>query len=587
MADKYRELLYIDKKVSNYEKRRWLMDIRKNLIDDIKDRETIEEFLVRVGIGVKIIEEEKKRMKKKLKDKEIRELVIEYGFSAFTAEKILRENEGVRVIVVESEKRIYDYYVRHYIYKRYPDRFLNIVDTDIKNIKNIEKIEKTILREEEDKKIKDDIEIKDDIREYYRKKGLDMNKFEGGLMEEHKIKYLEAIRRIKDEEKLRLIIEIGFNDGRSAEYFLRMNEKVRVISFDLLEHEYSYIGKKYIDNKYRDRHILIGGSSLNSITAYSKIINDIKREIGDVIFIDGGHIYDIAYSDIINMKEYADKETAVIIDNVVAHKNSGRQVYYAYRKAVDNEIILNQEIYEIGRYTDGFGLCVYNKEGTKYKNVEMEYEKIERKVELIRIRYEFYNEFRLMKIEENIRNILALINEKKIEEIYNKDIDEETYIMIKNKTRETKNDLFNNFNKMIIEIKRNNMKVVENKIREFNRKNYKNGELMAEYGCNKSVLLIRDVKDRERIYYNSDKEGKSCIICDEINYRCIDKIEEGIHIKKFEMDKERIVYYISKKMDNRMVIWIIGNIKQIMENEIIDKLLSIKELQIKQHRIKK
>ena len=53
------------------------------------------------------------------------------------------------------------------------------------------------------------------------------------------------------------------------------------------------------------------------------------------------------------MKEYADKETAVIIDNVVAHKNSGRQVYYAYRKAVDNEIILNQEIYEIGRYTDG------------------------------------------------------------------------------------------------------------------------------------------------------------------------------------------------------------------------------------------
>lgn len=553
----------------------------------MKEGETIEEFLARVGIGKNIIEEEKKRTEEKLKDREIKELVIEYGFSALTAEKILRENKGVRVIVVESEKRIYDYYVRHYIYKRYPDRFLNIVDRDIKNIKNIEKIDKTILREEkEDKKIKDEIEIRDNIREYYRKKGLDMNKFEGGLSEELEVKYLEAIRRIKEVEKIRLIIEIGFNDGRSAEYFLRMNEKVRVISFDLLEHEYSYIGKKYIDNKYRDRHILIGGSSLNSITTYSRIINDIKREIGDVIFIDGGHIYDIAYSDIINMEEYADRETAVIVDNVVAHKNSGRQVYYAYRKAIDNGIILNQEVYEIGRYTDGFGLCVYNKEGTKYKNIEMDYMKIERKVELVRSRYEFYNEFRLMRIEENIRKIENLINEKKIEEIYNKEIDEETYIMIKNKKRETKNDLYNNFNKMIIEIKRNNMKEVEKRIRDFNRKNYKNGELMAEYGCNKSVLLIRDEEDKGIIYYNSDKSEKSCIVCDEINYGCIDKIEEGIHIKKFEMDKERVVYYISKKIDKKIIIWIIGNIKQIIENEVIEKLLSIKELQIKQERMR-
>ena len=53
-------------------------------------------------------------------------------------------------------------------------------------------------------------------------------------------------------------------------------------------------GKEFIDKNYPDRHTLIIGNSLNTVPEYFKKEN--KKF--DLIFIDGGHDYDIAKYDL-------------------------------------------------------------------------------------------------------------------------------------------------------------------------------------------------------------------------------------------------------------------------------------------------
>ena len=73
--------------------------------------------------------------------------------------------------------------------------------------------------------------------------------------------------------------------------------------------------KSEIDNKYPDRHTLIIGNSLDTIPKFN---NDKKY---DLIFIDGGHEYNISYNDLKNCKRLAHSDTLVIMDDVVRNKN--------------------------------------------------------------------------------------------------------------------------------------------------------------------------------------------------------------------------------------------------------------------------
>jgi predicted O-methyltransferase YrrM len=110
------------------------------------------------------------------------------------------------------------------------------------------------------------------------------------------------------------VMEIGFNAGHSAEVFLENNSSLTLTSFDLCEHKYVHTGKKYIDKTYPNRHVLITGDSTISIPSY---INNNKNKKFDVIFIDGGHEYDIAKSDLENCFQLAHKDTIVAIDDTI------------------------------------------------------------------------------------------------------------------------------------------------------------------------------------------------------------------------------------------------------------------------------
>ena len=108
------------------------------------------------------------------------------------------------------------------------------------------------------------------------------------------------------------VMEIGFNAGHSAEVFLKNNPTLELTSFDLGVHDYSSRAKEFIDMLYPNRHTLILGDSTVTVPKFS---SEHPNAIFDVIFIDGGHTYDIATADILNCKMLAHKDTIVILDD--------------------------------------------------------------------------------------------------------------------------------------------------------------------------------------------------------------------------------------------------------------------------------
>ncbi len=113
------------------------------------------------------------------------------------------------------------------------------------------------------------------------------------------------------------VMEIGFNGGHSADIFLQNNPTLQLTSFDLGAHSYVLKAKEYIDMKYPNRHTLILGDSTVSVP---KFIQENPNKKFDILFIDGGHHYDIAKSDIENVFHLAHKDSIVIMDDTIYTK---------------------------------------------------------------------------------------------------------------------------------------------------------------------------------------------------------------------------------------------------------------------------
>ena len=129
-----------------------------------------------------------------------------------------------------------------------------------------------------------------------------------GNFPEYLSKLDEVLAEYKDSKH---IFEIGFNIGTSSDFFLDSFKSSKVTSVDIGCHGYVKGAKKCIDILYPFRHKLYIGDSTD-------IVPKLKFEhTFDIIFIDGGHMDDIPYKDIINCKRLANKNTIVIIDDIV------------------------------------------------------------------------------------------------------------------------------------------------------------------------------------------------------------------------------------------------------------------------------
>ena len=172
-----------------------------------------------------------------------------------------------------------------------------------------------------------------------------------GYSEEVNQQCIEIVKILNDTSPTK-IMEIGFNAGHSAELFLENSEAV-VYSFDLGEHFHQYLkyGKQYINKNYPNKHTLIFGDSTQTVPTFSAN-NDIKF---DLIFIDGGHDYEIAYADLMNCRKLANKNTIIIMDDIIKKPKfqAGHTIgpSNAWNKLIQNNLLveISHSDYSIGR----------------------------------------------------------------------------------------------------------------------------------------------------------------------------------------------------------------------------------------------
>jgi len=165
---------------------------------------------------------------------------------------------------------------------------------------------------------------------------------------------MESLKRLCSTTDINHILEIGFNAGHSAEIFLS-NSLAHLTSFDLGTRGSVPYAKTFMDIKYPTRHTLILGDSTQTIPEFIQKNPDRKF---DLIFIDGGHTYEIATADIMNCKQLSHSNTVVIIDDVVLLEEHQCEWSIgpskAWVDAIKNNIVTmtNGELYAKGR-----GIC--------------------------------------------------------------------------------------------------------------------------------------------------------------------------------------------------------------------------------------
>jgi predicted O-methyltransferase YrrM len=133
------------------------------------------------------------------------------------------------------------------------------------------------------------------------------------------------------------IAEIGFNAGHSTLIMLMSNQHLKIQSFDLGAYESSRQAWAVLKKHFPQRTLnMVWGDSTQTVPQFSSEHADTKF---DIVIVDGGHTYEIAYADILNMKKLSHKDTVLIVDDTVC------EAYYCVDKAFND--LRDQGVIEI------------------------------------------------------------------------------------------------------------------------------------------------------------------------------------------------------------------------------------------------
>lgn len=119
------------------------------------------------------------------------------------------------------------------------------------------------------------------------------------------------INFITARPEIKVILEIGFNAGSSAAYFLSSRDDIKVISVDIGVHGYVNDCKRLINIHFPGRHTLLIGDSKVVIPLFSKE----TKIVPDLIFIDGDHSEPTPLIDVRNCLKMAGQNTILVMDD--------------------------------------------------------------------------------------------------------------------------------------------------------------------------------------------------------------------------------------------------------------------------------
>jgi predicted O-methyltransferase YrrM len=141
------------------------------------------------------------------------------------------------------------------------------------------------------------------------------------------------------------VAEIGFNAGHSSYLFLSSRPDVKVLSFDLGDHEYIDTVKDLIDQQFPGRHELIKGDSRQTVPEYAAANPGV---VFDLFYIDGGHDYDVAKADIVNGASLCGPRTIVLMDDLEPAHDWGAGPARAWQDAIADGTVEQTLLVEAG-----------------------------------------------------------------------------------------------------------------------------------------------------------------------------------------------------------------------------------------------
>ena len=161
-------------------------------------------------------------------------------------------------------------------------------------------------------------------------------------------------------EAVQQILEIGFNAGHSSELFLINNPQSTITSIDLGYWYYCKFGSEYLKKQYPGRINVIFKDSLSALKDFNTVPNG---SIFDLIYIDGNHTYEYAYNDLKNCRKFANKDTVVLLDDVVVEDKyrtlSNTAPTKVWKEFVSEEFIFQIEIKHFKDINRGIAIGKY------------------------------------------------------------------------------------------------------------------------------------------------------------------------------------------------------------------------------------
>jgi hypothetical protein len=129
------------------------------------------------------------------------------------------------------------------------------------------------------------------------------------------------------------ICETGFNMGHSSFNYLTANPNAVVHSFDMGEHQYAHTMAQYMTTRFPGRFFIHFGDSKQTIPQFIRANPHFRC---DMIYVDGGHTYPVAFADLVNLASITNvvERNLIIFDDYPTVKAFNRLFGWAWDDVV-------------------------------------------------------------------------------------------------------------------------------------------------------------------------------------------------------------------------------------------------------------